>query len=173
MIDHHSIRIKAASSSVFIEMLSWGESAWWPAKSPMRYTRLTEGEVTVGTRYHQKVHVPFGPEWDVEVTSVTPDREVSRKFLNGMFRGVERLYIIPGRADCEVHFLMDFEVVGAVNRLLWRLIFRNKHDENLRSILSALKSHLEGGPGEGEVEDYPDSPSSAERRRFLRGIFRR
>jgi hypothetical protein len=173
LINHHSIEIKASPAEIFKELLTWGESAWWPAGSPMRYTRLTEGEIGVGTRYHQKVHVPFGPEWDVEVTSISQDREVSRKFLNGMFRGVEREYIIPGRTACEVHFLMDFEVAGAVNRLLWNLIFRKKHDDNIGTILKALKGHLEGGTVWAEVVEHPATPEEADRRRFLMGIFKR
>jgi len=173
LINHHSIHIKATASEAFKQLVIWGESDWWPADTPMRYTRLTPGEVGVGTRYHQKVHVPFGPEWDVEVVSLSPDREVSRKFLNGMFTGFERVYIIPGRDACEVHFLMDFEVSGGKDGFLWKHLFRKKHDENIKKILLALKGYLEGGPVEAEVEEYPATAAEADRRRFLKGLFKR
>jgi hypothetical protein len=144
LVNHHSIAIKAPAARVFRELLIWGESEWWPADSPMRYTRLTDGEVGVGTRYHQKVHVPFGPEWDVEVVSVSLDESVCRKFLNGMFKGIEKVCIVPNGRTCVAHFIMDFEVSGAWNRLLWALVFRRKHDENIKKILNAMKGHIEG-----------------------------
>ncbi len=144
MINRHSIDIKAAPSEIFRELVLWGESKWWPAGSPMRYTRLTPGGIGVGTRYRQKVRVPFGPEWDVEIASLSPDREVAKRFLNGMFRGVEREYIVPADGACQVHFLMDFEVVGGLNRLMWEAVFKKRHDVNLGLILNSLKGFLEG-----------------------------
>jgi len=143
LINHHSIQVTAPADAIFRELLVWGESEWWPEDTPMRYTRLTGGDVGVGTRYHQKVHVPFGPEWDVEVVSVVEGESVTRKFLNGMFSGTEKVYITKAGANNEAHFHMDFEVVGAVNRLLWDKVFRGKHDENIVKILAALKGYLE------------------------------
>jgi uncharacterized membrane protein len=178
LINHHSIIVKAPVREVFGEILLWGEAAWWPQESPMRYTRITPGEdIKAGCRYRQKVHMPFGPEWDVEVISVTEGREVSRRFLNGMFEGVDRVYIIPvDRESCEVHFLMDFKVVGTINRIVWDLLFRAMHDKNIKRILLALKSHVETRQGvtdESGVEEYPSTPEEADRRRFLKGVFKR
>jgi uncharacterized membrane protein len=178
LINHHSIVLKAPASVVFKELLHWGEAAWWPKDSPMRYTRITPGEdIRVGCRYRQKVHMPFGPQWDVEVISVTEGREFSHRFLNGMFEGVDRVYVIPaGDAATEVHFLMDFKVVGAVNRIMWSLVFRRMHDKNIGRILLALKRHVEGRlgvTGEGGVEEHPSTPEEADRRRFLKGVFKK
>ena len=143
MINHHVIFVEAEPKAIYKELLSWGESKWWPGSVPMRYTRLTGGELGVGTRYHQKVEKPFGPEWDVEIISATSDREVSRKFLNGMFKGVERVYVIPEQGGCEVHYLMDYEVVGLVNRILWKLFYVKKHDAGIKQVLEALKGYIE------------------------------
>jgi hypothetical protein len=178
LINHHSIIVKAPAREVFVEILLWGEAPWWPPDSPMRYTRITPGEdIKVGCRYRQKVHMPFGPQWDVEVISVTEGREVSRRFLKGMFEGIDRVYIIPlGRNSSEVHFLMDFKVVGAFNRIMWDLLFRAMHDKNIKKILLALKKHVESGlgvTGEGVVEEHPSTPEEADRRRFLKGVFKR
>lgn len=144
MINHHSIAVNTPAGELYREILLWGEASWWPPDSPMRYTRITDGAVRVGTRYRQKVHMPFGPGWDVEVISVTFGREVSRRFLNGMFEGVDRVYIIPlDKRSCEVHFMMDFRVVGLMNRIAWGFAFRRMHDSNINKILLALKRHAE------------------------------
>lgn len=173
MINHHSITIRAKASRIYPELLSWGESEWWPAEVPMRYTRLTDGEVGVGTRYRQKVEKPLGPEWETEIISATEGRELSRRFTSGMFTGVERLYIIPAMGANEVHYMMDFEVPGRLDRLMWESLYKGKHDKNIKKVLIALKRHMEGsGPGD-EVEEHPATPEEAERRRFLRGLIRR
>jgi uncharacterized membrane protein len=144
MVNHHSVIIEAPQEKIYGEMLSWGESDWWPKESPMRYTRLSEGSgADTGTRFRQKVHVPFGPEWDVEVISATPHREVSWQFLGGMFTGVYRVYIIPAEDACELHFMMDYEITGFVNRLAWRFFSLGQHDKNIKLILNSLKDYVE------------------------------
>ena len=144
MVNHHSVKVRAAQEKIYEEMLSWGESAWWPKESPMRYTRLTKGTATVpGTRFRQKVHVPFGPEWNVEVISATPGREISWRFVDGMFSGVYRVYIIPDEDACELHFMMDYEIPGLFNRLVWRLFSLKQHNRNIALILNSLKEYME------------------------------
>ena len=144
MVNHHSVIIRAPQEKIFREMLSWGESEWWPKESPMRYTRLMGGSGTVpGTRFRQKVHVPFGPGWEVEVISATPHREVSWQFIEGMFTGVYRVYIIPGEDVCELHFLMDYEIAGPINRMVWRFFSLGQHDRNIMLILNSLKDYAE------------------------------
>lgn len=144
MVNHHSVIVKAAQEKIYREMLSWGESEWWPKESPMRYTRLSEGsEVVPGTRFRQKVHVPFGPEWEVEVISATPHREVSWQFVDGMLTGVYRVYIIPDEDVNELHFMMDYEIAGPVNRLAWRFFSLSQHDRNIMLILNSLKDYVE------------------------------
>jgi uncharacterized membrane protein len=144
MVNHHSVIIRAPQEKIYIEMLSWGESEWWPKESPMRYTRLSEGIGAVpGARFRQKVHVPFGPVWEVEVISATPYREVSWRFLEGMFTGVYRVYVIPDEDACELHFMMDYEVAGFINRLAWRFFSLGQHDKNIMLILNSLKDYVE------------------------------
>lgn len=144
MVNHHSVIVRASQEKIYREMLSWGESEWWPKESPMRYTRLSGGSGAVpGIRFRQKVHVPFGPEWEVEVISATPLREVSWKFIEGMFTGVYRVYIIPEGDGCELHFMMDYEIAGLVNRLVWRFYSLSQHDGNIMLILNSLKDYVE------------------------------
>ena len=144
MVNHHSVIIKASQEKIYKEVLYWGESDWWPKESPMRYTRLSGGSgAALGARFHQKVHVPFGPGWEVEVISATPHREVSWRFLQGMFTGVYRVYIIPDEDACELHFMMDYEIAGLFNRLVWRFISLGQHDRNIKLILNSLKDYVE------------------------------
>ena len=144
MISHHFITVNAPVGAIYKEIVLWGESGWWPGESPMKYSRTDPGEIKVGTRFHQKVYKPFAPEWDVEVISITPGYEISRKFISGMFRGTDKVYIKPGEKSNEVHFLMDYEIIGGINRILWKLAYRRMHDENIARILAAMKSALEG-----------------------------
>ena len=173
MINHHSIAVNAPVERIFEQLLIWGESKWWPAGCPMRYTRLTDGEIGVGTRYRQKVERPLGPEWEVEVVSVTRGREVSRRFIKGMFTGVERLYIIREKTGSEVHYMMDFEVPGAKDRFLWNTFYKARHDENVAMVLAALKRYLEGSGKPEEVEEHPSTAECAARREFLRSFIKR
>jgi uncharacterized membrane protein len=171
LLNHHFVEIKAPLEKIFEEIVLWGESSWWPEESPMKYSREGKGEVKVGTIFHQKVDRPFAPEWGVEVTAIVPGREVSRKFINGMFRGTDRVYIIPNRGFNEVHFLMDYEVAGMLNRILWTRIYRRMHDDNIKLILRSLKASLEGA----EVSKREDrlSPEEEDRRRFFKSFVRR
>lgn len=173
MINHHSIAVYAPVEEIFAQLVVWGESGWWPADCPMRYTRLTGGDVRVGTRYLQKVERPFGPQWEVEVESITPGREVSRRFVKGMFTGFERVYIIKEITGTEVHYMMDFEIPGTKDRFLWNNFYRAKHDENLAKVLAAMKHYLEGKGSAEEVEEHPSTAECAARREFLRGFIKR
>ncbi|MGA2193345.1 MAG: hypothetical protein ABSG42_08245 [Nitrospirota bacterium] len=145
MVNHHVVSIAAAPGDVFRQLVLWGESEWWPGESPMSYKRITEGDIGVGTRYRQKVRSVISLEWDVEIISLTEGREVSAKFLNGMFEGVYRLYVIPEENHAEAHFMMDYRVKGAMNRLMWRFFFMKRHDRNIEKILLAMKGYIEGG----------------------------
>ena len=154
MINSHAIIINADIEKVFQEALLWGEAEWWPKDCLMRYTRLSnfpsplvgegkgEGVVQVGTRYHQKVLLPFAPEWDVEIVSVTLNKEVTRKFLNGIFSGTDSVILKPLKDGIEVKAVMDFDVNGYFNKLAWRFIFKRMHDENLEKILKAMKGYF-------------------------------
>jgi len=174
LINHHFIGVRASSQAVFDQLLLWGEAPWWPKDSPMQYERLTGGEVGMGSRYRQKITVPFGPAWDVEIESVVDGRAVTYRFINGMFKGVYRLYVIPTGELTEAHFLMDYEVVGGLNRFLWDRLTKKKHDRNLARLLRALKGYLEGSEVTGDEEDeHPATPQEADRRRFLQGFVKR
>lgn len=143
MINSHAIIINADIEKVFQQALLWGEAEWWPKECLMRYTRINdekgEGVVQVGTRYHQKVLLPFAPEWDVEVVSITQNKEVKRRFINGIFSGTDSVILKPVKDGIEVKAVMDFDVNGYFNKLAWRFIFKSMHDENVEKILKAMK----------------------------------
>ncbi|MEK6681313.1 MAG: hypothetical protein AABY79_05035 [Nitrospirota bacterium] len=170
MINSHTVIINVDIEKVFKQALLWGEAEWWPKDSLMRYKRINnspspyssprggeeikiipsplwgegkgEGVVQVGARYHQKVLLPFAPEWDVEVVSITPNKEVTRKFLNGIFSGTDSVILEPKKEGVEVKTVMDFDVNGYFNKLAWRFVFERMHDENLEKILKAMKGYF-------------------------------
>lgn len=113
----------------------------------MRFVRLTERPVQKGTRYRQEVLIPFAPVWDVEIENIT-DTSVTRRFLNGMFKGFETVSIAVLRGTVEINYRMHYEVQGFLNRLLWQLFFQKLHDNNIEMILASLKEFLEKGKEE-------------------------
>lgn len=146
MINSHTAIINADIEKIFQQALLWGEAEWWPKDCLMRYTRINEGKgewgVQVGIRYHQKVLLPFAPEWDVEVVSITQNKEVKRRFINGIFSGTDSVILKPVKDGIEVKALMDFEVNGYFNKFAWRFIFERMHDENVEKILRAMKGYF-------------------------------
>ncbi len=142
MINSHTVIINAYIDKIFKQALLWGEAEWWPKECLMRYTRITGGDIRVGTRYHQKVSLPFAPEWDVEIVSITQNREIKRRFLNGIFSGTDSVILEPVKGGIEVKAVMDFDVNGYFNKLAWRFIFKRMHDENLEKILKAMKEYF-------------------------------
>jgi hypothetical protein len=142
VVNRHEIRIKSDKFLLAREIVLWGEASWWPKRSLMRFVRLSEGPVQKGTRYRQMVLLPFAPSWDVEVDSVAPT-SITRRFLNGMFKGFETISFMPQEPAAHVVYEMYYEVQGALNRLLWPVIFRKLHDRNIEEILAHLKKYLE------------------------------
>ena len=140
--DRHSILVNGRAREASLEIIRWGEALWWPSRSLMRFVRLGENPVRTGTRYRQQVLLPFAPSWDVEVEEITQE-SITRRFLNGMFRGKETVSLRPSGAALEISYAMTYEVRGFVNKILWRLIFRRLHDRNIEEILANLKKYLE------------------------------
>ena len=78
----------------------------------------------------------------MEVVSITPNKEVTRKFLNGIFSGTDSVILEPKKEGVEVKTVMDFDVNGYFNKLAWRFVFERMHDENLEKILKAMKGYF-------------------------------
>jgi hypothetical protein len=139
----HSVLVRAELGRVFPEVLRWGEAPWWPKGCPMQFVRTTPaGAVDKGTRYTQKVLLPFAPSWSVEVEEVTP-ASITRRFLNGMFAGSETVSVRSVEAGVEVVYEMRYCLNGAMNAVLWPLVFRRMHDANIEAILASLKNYSE------------------------------
>jgi len=140
--NRHSILIEAKPEEALPEIVRWGEAAWWPKGSLMRFVRLGSGPVSVGTLYRQKVLLPFAPSWNAEVTALN-GRGITRKFSNGMFEGQETVSFKEGPGGLEVGYFMHYRVSGRLNRVVWSLFFRRLHDNNIVAILRNLKIFLE------------------------------
>ncbi len=108
----------------------------------MAFRRLSSGEVALGTLYMQKVLLPLAPRWRVEVSEVT-NRSISRRFLDGMFKGCEQVSFQRAAGGWRVEYVMHYEVRGFLNRFLWFLVFRRLHDRNIKEILGNLKIFME------------------------------
>lgn len=140
--NRHAIFIAAAAPKVFKQVVLWGEAEWWPKNSLMRFVRKSGGEIKVGTIYRQQVRLPFGPQWDVRVSEIIPDRKVGRKFLNGIFKGKEWVEVKTQSSGSRVDYVMAYEINGAINNLLWKIFFQRLHDRNLELILKSMRDYF-------------------------------
>ena len=138
----HSIIVHCQFKEALAEILRWGESSWWSKNSLMRFVRQGSGPVQKGVRYRQEVLLPFAPSWDVEVSQITA-WSITRRFLNGMFSGMETVSLKEEDSAIAVSYKMTYEINGILNKILWALFFRRLHDKNIEAILTNLKSFLE------------------------------
>ena len=141
-LNHHFILIEAPADLIAPEVMIWGEADWWPKNSSMKFTRLTSGEIQVGTKYRQQVLLPLAPKWEVEVTRLVPGKEIERTFLNGMFKGKEAVRLEERYNGTKVEYEMHYEVLGILNQILWQLLFQKMHDRNIAMILKSLQSYV-------------------------------
>lgn len=143
------VLIDSRAELIFQELISWGEAKWWPKSSLMRFVNLS-GKVQEGTVYLQIVRLPFGPKWHTRNEAVDNDNfYIKRVFLDGIFSGFEELKILQlEEKKCKIlysfNYSFNFKVRGVVNRLMWKIFFRQAHISNIDKILYFLKSYLEG-----------------------------
>jgi hypothetical protein len=125
------------------EVISWGESKWWPKDSLMKFTRLSEGEVKVGTLFRQESKQPFGPSWISEITKLDPRKTIEWTFKSGMFQGYETIVIGERANGTRIDYEMLGSVRGAVNKFLWKFIYQKKHHENISRVLAACSEFVQ------------------------------
>lgn len=142
-VNHHFILIEASEKIVGPEIICWGESEWWPKECRMRFRNITLGSVRIGTEYEMMIRAPFASRFYSRVTKLTPDREIERTFLNGMFKGREAVDIEGRYNGTKVNYTMHYQIRGIFNKILWLIIFKKLHDKNIKLILSALKTYAE------------------------------
>lgn len=138
----HRITIRAEKEAVFHEVVVWGQASWWPKRSLMKFINLS-GPIEKGTKYLQKVMLPCGPSWHVQITGLVSMSSIRRDFLDGMFQGFETVSVCEVKDGVEVCYNMNYEIQGRLNRILWRLIFEKLHDRNIEAVLNNLKEFLE------------------------------
>lgn len=150
----HSIIVHCHLKEALPEIILWGEAHWWPKNSLMRFLRSGSGIVSKGTprknpsgivrgtRYRQEVLLPFAPSWDVEVEKID-DKSIARRFLNGMFDGRETVSLEFAKDGINVSYVMNYQINGLLNKILWPLVFERLHNRNIEAILASLKNYLE------------------------------
>ena len=141
-LNHHFILVDAAKELVAPQAILWGEALWWPKNSSMKFTRLTPGDIRVGTRYRQEVLLPFAPSWEVEVTGLITDHEIERTFLNGIFKGKETVSVQECSNVTKVDYRLQYQLRGFINTILWPMVFARMHDQNIKMILKALQEYI-------------------------------
>lgn len=139
--NRHFVFVEAPIRIVGPEAEVWGEGPWWPQDSGVKVTRQTNGAVAVGTRYLHSVNKPLVKDWISEVTKHVPGRLVERTFRGGLLEGFEAVTVEERSNGTRVEYELHYRVNGLVGQILWSLIYRQKHDDNIKKILEALKQY--------------------------------
>lgn len=142
-INRHFIFIEVPVGIVAPEVILWGEAKWWPKDCKMRFTRLTEGEVRIGTQYRQKITQRFGPSWISEVTHLDPRKGIERTFKGGLMRGAEVVFVGERANGTRVDYELHYQVRGLINKILWTFFYRKQHDSNITKVLTALSEYVQ------------------------------
>lgn len=148
------IFIEAPIERVSREIVTWGESVWWPTQCLWNYRRTTDGEPAVGTLYTLKINKPSAPDWAVEVTRLEPQKMVERTFRKGMFKGREVVLMEERANGTRVDYELYFTIQGPLNLVLWPLVLRQQYLRTIKSILSSLKKYMQ--------DKYPYNPTAVE-----------
>jgi len=141
-INRHFIFIEAPIEKVSPEVVLWGDAPWWPKASPMQFTRIRGEKIDIGTQYELKVKKPFGSRWQAEMEELIPDKLVKRTFSKGMVAGYEVIKMSERSNGTRVDYEMHYTIRGFMNKALWNWVYRKQHDDNLKSILQALKQYV-------------------------------
>ena len=136
--------IVSSPQSIFEELLTWGESSWWPKKSLMQFKNLS-GKREKSSVYLQKVRLPFGPSWHTRNEIIDPENlRIKRVFLDGMFDGFEELSVEKLQDNAfKAVYKFSYRIKGLINKIMWSLLFKRLHTKNIVLILGSLKRHLE------------------------------
>jgi hypothetical protein len=138
------IRIEAVCYDIFKELVSWGQSSWWP-KNTLTSIENLSGTIDVGTRYRQQVKLPFGPNW-CTVNKVIDKKNlyIRRDFFGNMFDGFEELTVVPDEdGHGEINYTFAAELKGGIAKFFWKNGAKKMHTDNITMILSSLKEYLE------------------------------
>ena len=103
------------------------------------------GTIEIGTRYRQRVRLPFGPNW-CTVNKVIDKKNlyIRREFFGNMFDGFEELTVIPDEdGNGEVDYTFAAELKGVFSKFFWKNGAKSMHTDNITVILSSLKEYLE------------------------------
>ncbi len=127
---------------VSAELITWGESVWWPQSCLWKYRRVTDGEIRVGTQYVIEINKRSAPEWNAEVTQLLPRRLVERTFTKGMFKGFEIINMEERANGTRIDYELHFQIRGPLNLILWPFVLRNQYLNTIKLILNSMKNHL-------------------------------
>ncbi|MCP4653405.1 MAG: hypothetical protein GY858_08510 [Candidatus Omnitrophica bacterium] len=137
-----SVMVDANPKDIFNQMLSWGSSEWWPSESIMRICNLDESAVEEAT-YSYIVTTPFGPRWKAKNEVIDESRfYLKRIFYKGAFDGFEEMHLNRGKFT-QLVYSFDCRPKGFFNQMMWNIIGKKKHIENVDLILEMLKKYLE------------------------------
>jgi hypothetical protein len=141
-INRHFIFVEIPIEFTASYAIQWGQGAWWPEKCPLRFIKETDGETQIGTRFRLEMENKKVPVWQVEVTNLKPNRLLEHTFHSGMFIGREVIAIGERANGTRIDYELHYQIPQLLNRILWLLLYRKKHDQNIELVLLSLKDYV-------------------------------
>ncbi len=138
---HQFLFLEVPIHAVSEQIITWGESGWWPKDCLWKYIRQTDGQIRVGTEYVIKINKPSAADWSAEVTQLLPNRLVERTFTKGLFKGFERIMLEERANGTRIDYELHFKIRGLFNIFLWPFV-RGQYIKTINKVLTSLKNHL-------------------------------
>ncbi|MCB9757765.1 MAG: hypothetical protein H6753_04985 [Candidatus Omnitrophica bacterium] len=139
---HKFMFLEAPIEAVSAELITWGESSWWPQDCLWKYIRQTDGEIRVGTQYLIKINKPSAADWTAQVTQLLPKCLVERTFEKGLFNGFERITMEERANGTRIDYELHFKIRGLLNILMWPFLFRAQYVKTINKVMDALKDYV-------------------------------
>ena len=141
-VNHNFFFVEVPFNIVGPEAMAWGEGSWWPKNSLTQFSRISDGELNVGTRFKMKIMKPVPAALTVEVTKFVPNKILELTFKSGIFKGGYEVIKLEERTNgTRLDYEFHSRAKGVLNQVL-SLLYQNPYAENAKLILSSLKEHV-------------------------------
>ena len=131
IFDRQFIFIEAPINIAGPASVLWGDAAWWPKNSLIRFKRLSQQELGLGVTYETSLNFPIPQKWLAEVTQYEPGRLVVRTFKEGFFTGFESVRAEERANGTRVEYELHYAIPDQIKKILWDLFLRKIYIANI------------------------------------------
>jgi len=156
-IVRHFIFVEAPIEVIGPEVMQWGEAVWWPKEMPLGFTRVSAGDLAVGSVYKQKIGKGrLSLSVEVEVTKFESNTLMQRTFKKGILKGYEVIRVGERSNGTRVDYERHDDIVSPMNKILWAVFYQKHYDATIELALRKLKDHaVRKYQGQDEADPHP------------------